>query len=185
MLELLFLQLILRTLCPAIPCDGAAFTGSAGACVCAAGYSGAVLYDATSITGGCTGSVCSVATSTCSTCTPVYLSWCLNLHSARVRDFESVHARLCWSAISACNRPSMAQGYAITEYNLTGPGFNVSVACNAGYEGEPTAGVCATEGGEYTLPPRACTGLHPSIASCACSLTARARPHVAHVRPCT
>ena len=56
-------------------------------------------------------------------------------------------------AISACSTPSEASepGYVITERNLTGPGFNVSVACAPGYGEAPLAVVCSTEGGSYGL----------------------------------
>ncbi len=42
--------------CVAIPCSGTGITGSAGSCICAVGYTGAVAYADGATSGGCTGS---------------------------------------------------------------------------------------------------------------------------------
>ena len=73
---------------------------------------------------------------------------------------------LAVSASATCVRPSKTQGYDIlSETNLTGTGFNVTVQCAPGYGGElPAALACAQQGEPYQL--KNCLGTRLCLCLC-------------------
>ena len=53
----------------------------------------------------------------------------------------------------SCTTPASTNGYTLSENDLSGPGFDVTVSpnCTAGYVGTPAVAVCTSDGGAYTV----------------------------------